>query len=90
MEQQARNGQALADVIRARVARRVGGDGQDGGGTGPEDQTDPMRRARPSRLPLRSGAAGTEPAAGFQDMVDMVELAEMAERWFPRGDGTTG
>jgi hypothetical protein len=85
-EREARSGQALADVIRAKAglppAGSDGSDGSDqaGGGEG--------RGARPDRPPLRAGA-GSGGGAGGADR-DLTELAEMVDRWFPRSPGAAG
>jgi len=84
-EQQARSGQALADVIRAKAGlppAGAGGSDEPGGGEG--------RGARPDRPPLRAGAGdGAGGGAGGADR-DLTELAEMVDRWFPRSPGAAG
>jgi hypothetical protein len=83
-EQQARNGQALADVIRAKAAQAAGDQadganaGEDGGASGP-------RRARPPG-PIRAGVGPSAPGNGRDR--DMAELAQMVNRWFPAGPGS--
>jgi hypothetical protein len=78
-ESQARSGQALADVIRAKAGRAAASPDGDGGGSGG------ARGARPDRPPLRSGA-GLPGADGGEER-HLAELVQMADRGFPRAAG---
>src|SRR5262245_49188774 len=74
-ESQARSGQALADVIRAKAGQATAA-APDGDGEGPG-----ARGARPDRPPLRSGAG--LPGADGEERRHLAELAQMVDRWFP-------